>query len=170
MVKVEESAAKKSAISRIFQVKNSKQQVKAEVKSEAVLSPTLSTASEPVSILKRLDGRPILMCKIPISSIRSMGSKKRERKTSASEAVNSKKVKREKSSPASIDMKPDATDLVDLPGYNPGKSARNLMPPPENKVDEDNFAAAAQNPIYDEPINGNAGGNQAKDEFQVIFT
>ena len=61
-----------------------------------------------------------------------------------------------------MDMKPDATDLVDLPGYN--KSARNLMPPPENKVEEENFANA-QN-LYDEPLNG---GNQAKDEFQVIF-
>ena len=65
-------------------------------------------------------------------------------------------------SASAMDMKPDATDLVDLPGYN--KSARNLMPPPENKVEEDNFANA-QN-MYEEPING---GNQAKDEFQVNF-
>ena len=89
VVKVEESAApaaKKSAISRIFQVKNSKQ-VKAEVKSEAEPDVSPSSASETAtSILKRLDGRPILMCKIPISSIRS--SKKRERKTSQSLSGN----------------------------------------------------------------------------------
>ena len=61
-----------------------------------------------------------------------------------------------------VDVKPDATDLVDLPGYN--KSARNLMPPPENKVEAEaaeNYATANQ--VYEDP-----SANQVKDEFQVI--
>ena len=141
-----------------------KSKVKTEVKSEAV-SPQQSSSS----ILRRLDGRPILMCKIPISSIRS---KKRERKTStslaassASDSSSSKKAKRSKISADEVDVKPDATDLVDLPGYN--KSARNLMPPPENKVEEaaENYQpqAAASNQVYEDP-----SANQVKDEFQVI--
>ena len=143
-----------------------KSKVKTEVKSEAV-SPQQSSSSIP----RRLDGRPILMCKIPISSIRS---KKRERKTStslaassASDSSSSKKAKRSKISADEVDVKPDATDLVDLPGYN--KSARNLMPPPENKVEEaaENYQpqAAASNQVYEDP-----SANQVKDEFQVFYT
>lgn len=62
-----------------------------------------------------------------------------------------------------VDVKPDATDLVDLPGYN--KSARNLMPPPENKVEAEaaeNYATANQ--VYEDP-----SANQVKDEFQVYM-
>ena len=140
----------------------SKAAVKVEVKSE-VGSPQPET-----SILKRLDGRPMLICKIPYSSIRSI--KKRERKSSASLAAGSdssqsgsKKAKRSKVTSVEVDVKPDATDLVDLPGYN--KSARNLMPPPENKVEAEaaeNYATPNQ--VYEDP-----SANQVKDEFQVIF-
>jgi len=137
-------------------------------------------------IPKRLDGRPILMCRIPLSAISSRnntpscsGSKKRERKLStASSTTSNSSSKRHKKSVKSsgdqnkaelvsepgklVEVKPEATSLINLPGSH---SARNLMPPPDKKVesqeqnnDNSNTATLPQNHYMHE------------DELQVYMT
>jgi hypothetical protein len=93
--------------------------------------------NEATAIVKRSDGRPILVCRIPLSLIENK-SKKRERKTSTSSTAStaSKKLK------AEVEVKPEATNLENLPGYGTSsrssrtpKSSQILMPPPDQKAE-----------------------------------
>lgn len=128
------------------------------------------------SILKRLDGRPILMCRISYNAINRMtpssgsnSGRKRERKIStASSTTSTKSSKKHKRSSKdhnsdqenNMDIKPEATNLVHLPGYasNSSSAARNLMPPPVEKRPENHEEVSPQNSAFD------------NDEFQVRST
>ena len=162
---VEESAKKRAAISRIFPVKKSTPHRTSPASNGASsTTPTCGSGSgggksieiksEPISILKRLDGRPVLICRIPLDAIHrsgsSSGSKKRERKlsTASTSSNSSSSKKKAKSNSNKADVKPEATSLGALPGYpssssssgsnsasNNSTTARNLMPPPNKKVE-----------------------------------
>ena len=177
----QESAKKRAAISRIFPVKKpnnnskgyspgpvggagGKTGVKVEVKTEDNMMS---------SILKRLDGRPILMCRIPINALNRGpahnltpnrtpgGGKKRERKlsTASSTTSNSSKSSKKHKSKKENEVKPEATNLASLPGYSGAKKAEMLMPPPDRKLEND------------ENLNQQAGPSLANsmdsDEFSV---
>ena len=192
----EESAKKRNAISRIFSGKKAtptsgggkgghqspmgsaggKSGVKVEVKTEPTqqLTPSAVASAAHLTYPKRLDGRPIIMCRIPMSALSNRsntprhtqsstptrsgsgsgsGSKKRERKlsTASSAASTSASVSKrhKKSKKEDFDIRPEATNLMNLPGYsgsNQQAKAEVLMPPPDKKIESDidlNLSAAS---------------------------
>ena len=150
--------------------------VKVEVKTEPTqqLTPSAVASAAHLTYPKRLDGRPIIMCRIPMSALSNRsntprhtqsstptrsgsgsgsGSKKRERKlsTASSAASTSASVSKrhKKSKKEDFDIRPEATNLMNLPGYsgsNQQAKAEVLMPPPDKKIESDidlNLSAAS---------------------------
>jgi hypothetical protein len=160
-----EVAKKREAITNIFRVKKTT----AAASGKAGVQVVVKQVDELTPILKRLDGRPIMMCRIPFSSISSpaVASKKpRERKhsTASSTTSNSSSRNKNKNMMDVAKVKPEATTLDALPGSTsyrgspvstPASSLRSLMPPPTKKKE-----AEATDEV----------GIEAEDEFQVYMT